>query len=112
MHCMVAITGQLANDLTAEPIFLFDQLNGRPTRLRIDGIHWMIQEKMGFNLWWLMGNGNLLELVMPLESRGSIDLERIQSQQSPEGAIGMALTSFKRTEPNMSFFILLDLVKR
>jgi hypothetical protein len=52
------------------------------------------------------------ELIMPLESRGSIDLERVQSQPAPEGAVGMAVSSFKKTEPVMTFFLLLDLVKR
>ena len=111
MHCLVTITGIAEQDILEEPILLFKALTGSPDKIRLDGIHWMIQEKMGFNLYWIMSDESL-EIVMPLESRGSIDLEKVLSQSSPEGSVGMAISSFKRTESKMSFFILLDLVKR
>lgn len=111
MHCLVTVTGIAKQDILEEPILLFKALKGSPDKIRLDGIHWMIQEKMGFNLYWIMSDESF-EIIMPLESRGSIDLEKVQSQFSPEGAIGMAISSFKRTDARMSFFLLLDLVKR
>lgn len=109
--CLVTITGQLSKDLPKpEPILFFSQLNHNPTKLRLDGLQFSIQEKMGFKLWWILEKG--LELIMPMESRGGYDLEKINPVSSPEGAIGLALTSFKVTEKDMAFFIILDMTKQ
>lgn len=109
--CQVTITGQLSENLSEpEPILLFENLRNPPKHLRLDGIQFSIQEKMGFCLWWIV-EGAPPKLLMPLESRGGYDFEKIQSIPSPEGALGLALTSFKVTEANMSFLIMLDLAR-
>ncbi len=109
--CLVTITGQLSKAFSEpEPILFFKDLQHTPKGLRLDGLQFSIQEKMGFNLWWLMVEGSP-ELIMPLESRGGYDFEKIQSINSPERAVGLALSSFKITEPKMSFLIMLDFTK-
>jgi hypothetical protein len=109
--CIVTITGQLSSNINVKPILFFAGLNGAPKALRLDGLQFSIQEKMGFNLFWLMPEGET-RLIMPMESRGGYDLEKIQPISSPEAAVGIAITSFKVVEKNMSFFIILDLSKQ
>jgi hypothetical protein len=109
--CIVTITGQLSANINVQPILFFAQLNSAPKALRLDGLQFSIQEKMGFNLFWILTKDRT-SLIMPMESRGGYDLEKIQPLSSPEDAIGIALTSFKVTEKNMSFFIILDLSKQ
>ena len=112
--CLVTITGQLSANLPKpEPILLFSELNFGFTskrRLRLDGIQFSIQEKMGFNLWWTMPEGKR-KLIMPMESRGGYDFERILALVSPPEASGLELSSFKVNEKDMSFLIMLDMTK-
>jgi len=115
--CHVTITGQVDKaSSTPEPILFFSKLEPPPKRMRIDGIQFAIQEKMGFNLWWIMCRDEQqipnFKLIMPLESRGGFDFEKIKPIQSPDGATGIALTSFKVTEKNMTFMLMLDLTKQ
>jgi hypothetical protein len=111
-NCHVTITGQLSDPLSEPaPILFFMHLKGSPKAMRLDGIQFAIQEKMGFNLWWIM-EGESFEILMPIESRGGFDFEKIKPVSSPSGAIGLALTSFKVTEKSMSYLIMLDLTKQ
>lgn len=111
--CLVTITGQLSKDLPKpEPILFFKDLNQSPKGLRLDGVQFSIQEKMGFKLWWIMDEIIHLKLIMPMESRGGYDLEKIHPVSSPDRAVGLALTSFKVTEKDMAFFIMLDMTKQ
>jgi hypothetical protein len=110
-NCHVTISGQVSEPSSPEPILFFKNLAGSPTKLRIDGLQFAVQEKMGFNLWWIMPE-DTMQLIMPVESRGGFDFEKIKPLQSPDGALGMALSSFKVTEPYMSFMIMLDLTKQ
>src|SRR5271169_6064404 len=111
-NCHVTITGQLTDSLSKPaPILFFEKLKGSPRALRLDGLQFAIQEKMGFNLWWIMVEEFKIpayKLIMPIESRGGFDFEKINPVSSPKGAIGLALTSFKVTEKFMSFLIMLD----
>lgn len=113
--CQVTITGQLSEDLSEpEPILFFADLSGAPKRLRLDGVQFAIQEKMGFLLWWIMSVEAFpppFKLILPLESRGGYDFEKIQPIQSPADSVGIAVSSFKVTEENMSFMIMLDLAR-
>lgn len=115
-NCHVTLSGQLSNLFPKpEPILLFRDLAGSPQKLRIDGLQFAIQEKMGFNLWWILPELNgipAFKLIIPVESRGGFDFERIKPIQSPDQALGIALTAFKVTEPEMSFMIMLDLTKQ
>jgi hypothetical protein len=115
-NCHVTITGQLSENLSAPAsVLFFKDLSGAPLRLRLDGIQFAIQEKMGFNLWWIMPEDKgikAFKLIMPIESRGGFDFEKIKPVSSPEGALGLALTSFKVSEKSMSYLIMLDLTKQ
>lgn len=115
-NCHVTITGQMDGNLSQPaPILLFKDLAGSPLKLRLDGIQFAIQEKMGFNLWWIMppeGEIPSFKLIMPIESRGGFDFEKIKPVSSPKEALGLALTAFKVTEKSMSFLIMLDLTKQ
>jgi hypothetical protein len=115
--CQIIITGELSEDLPRpEPVLFFKDLSHKPESLRLDGIQFAIQEKMGLKLWWIMDDSTeditSLKLLMPLESRGGYDFEKIIPVSSPDGASGLALTSFKVTEPRMSFFLMLDMSKQ
>lgn len=115
-NCHITITGELsANLLTPEPVLWFRRLNGSPTALRLDGLQFAVQEKMGFNLWWIVDldfKPPRVRLIMPVESRGGFDFEKIKPISSPPDAVGIALTSFKVTEKNMTFMLMLDLTKQ
>ena len=115
-NCHVTITGQLEEPLSKPALILsFKDLKGSPKAMRLDGIQFAIQEKMGFNLWWVMpseGPIAAFRILMPIESRGGFDFEKIKPVSSPEGATGLALTSFKVTEKFMSYLIMLDLTKQ
>lgn len=89
----------------------FSELHGEVKKLRIDGMQFAIQEKMGFNVFWIMGEGKY-KLILPLESRGGFDFEKTKPLSSPEGALGIALMPFKVSEPEMSFLIQLDMTKQ
>jgi hypothetical protein len=115
-NCHVTITGQLDRVFTSPvPVVSFTELGGSPERLRLDGVQFAIQEKMGFNLWWMMppeGEIPCYKLIMPLESRGGFDFEKIKPLSSPKGCTGIAITVFKVTEASMSFLIMLDMTKQ
>ncbi len=111
-NCHVTITGQ-AGEIPPSPvpIVVFAELAGGIRKLRIDAIQFAIQEKMGINLFWIMGEKEF-KLILPLESRGGFDFEKVKPLSSPEGAIGIALTFFKVSEPSMGYLIQLDMTKQ
>jgi hypothetical protein len=116
--CRVTISGDLdkALELPA-PIFLFKDLKQslRPIKgLRLDCIQWAIQEKMGFNLWWLIepaAKPPKVKLILPIESRGFFDFEKITAIQSPPEAVGVGVTAFKVTEKAMTYLIMMDFTR-
>lgn len=115
-NCHVTITGQQSENLSKPAtILVFKDLYKAPKKLRLDGLQFAIQEKSGFNLWWILppeGQIPSFKLIMPIESRGGFDFEKIKPISSPDGALGLALTSFKVTEKSMSYLIMLDLTKQ
>lgn len=111
-NCHITLSGTMELALsTPVPIVLFRELAGAPKKLRIDAIQFAIQEKMGFNLWWLMTDGSS-EIILPLESRGGFDFEKIKPLSSPEFSIGIGYSTFKVNEPSMNYLIMLDLTKQ
>ena len=62
----VQVTGVLDEELGLTAILDVRKLAHPAEGVRLDGVIWLIQEKMGINLWW--GEG---ELLLPLESRGA-----------------------------------------
>lgn len=110
-NCRVSVSGLLNKGEYSAPsvIFLFESVEAKG--MRLDSIEFAVQEKMGFNLWWLMKDKSY-EIIMPVESRGYFDFEKVDSWHSPGEAVGMALSAFKVTEPGMSFLIMLDMVKQ
>jgi hypothetical protein len=115
-NCHVTITGQMSENFSKPaPVLLFKELSGTPLKMRLDGIQFAVQEKAGFVLWWILTPEQQIpayRLIMPIESRGAFDFEKIKPVLSPEGALGLALTSFKVTEPDMSYLIMLDMTKQ
>jgi hypothetical protein len=115
-NCHITLSGQMEqNSAAPASVLVFGKLKGAPKAMRIDGIQFAVQEKMGFNLWWIMppeGSIPHYSLIMPVESRGGFDFEKIKPISSPSGATGIALTWFKVTEKGMSFMIMLDLTKQ
>jgi hypothetical protein len=109
-NCHVTIQGQIG-ELPLSPVPIVSFADRGVNRLRIDGLQFAIQEKMGFNLFWIMGDKQY-KLILPLESRGGFDFEKTKPLSSPEGALGIAIMPFKISEPNMSFLIQLDMTKQ
>jgi hypothetical protein len=68
---------------------------------------------MGFNLWWT-GGATIKDwqLIMPLESRGFFDLEKVGGIHSPASATGIGISIFNNKDLEMSFMITLDLTKQ
>lgn len=109
-NCFVKISGQLEEDIPLTKVFAFDKLSPVPRAMRIDGVVFVIQEKAGFNLWWVGGEDDEKRLILPLESRGYFNFEGMQSLQSKD-AKGIAIESFNVAAPK-TFLILLDMVKQ
>lgn len=109
-NCLVKISGQIEKDIPLTKVLMFEQLSPVPKAMRIDGVVFAVQEKAGFNLWWVEGEGSEKRLILPLESRGYFNFEGMQSLQSKH-ALGIAMTSFNVTMPK-TFLILLDMVKQ
>lgn len=61
-NVVVQVTAVISADLSMEPIYRVTEAKG----IKIDGILWLVQEKMGLLLWW--GKDDFL---LPLESRGA-----------------------------------------
>jgi hypothetical protein len=111
-NCHVTIQGQMRKVPTAPvPIVVFSELAGAPKKLRIDGVQFAIQEKMGFNLFWIMGEVDF-KIILPLESRGGFDFEKTKPLSSPDGALGIALMPFNLSQPPMGYLIQLDMTKQ
>jgi hypothetical protein len=109
--CILTVTGQLSDDSRrVEPIFYFKDLKGHPLKVRLDSIQFAIREKMAFELYWLTEAEH--KILMPIESRGYFDFERVQPYHSPEGAIGIGLKAYRVTEEKMAFWMMLDMSKQ
>lgn len=95
-NLVVEVKGRLVTD---EPAFLFklEDLKIPPTKLRLDSILWMIEEKAGMRLFWT--EGEELEAgtdwITPIESRGYFDFEKIQPLQSEKVVKGIGMSPFK-----------------
>lgn len=111
-NCLVKISGWLEEDMPLTKILMFEDLSPVPKAIRIDSVVYAIQEKAGFNLWWVEGEGpDEKRLILPLESRGYFNFEPMQSLQSKD-AIGIAIESFNVGTAPKTFLILLDMVKQ
>lgn len=64
------VTGSLDGELGLTPILDIKALKTPAVGIRLDSATWLIQEKMGLILWWKKD-----DLLLPLESRGSIRLD-------------------------------------
>ena len=110
-NCLVKISGWLEKDMPYTKVFMFDELAPVPKAMRIDSLVFAIQEKAGFNLWWVEGESAAEKrLILPLESRGFFNFEGMQSLQSGK-AKGIAIEAFNITSTK-TFLILLDMVRQ
>lgn len=109
--CQFLLTGEIGKiETTPEPILSFANLKPPARGLRLDGLQFGIQEKAGVKLWWTLPEKKF-EFLIVLESRGGFDFEKIHPIPSPEGAIGLAYTTFKVSEPRMHALIMMDFSK-
>ncbi len=109
--CILTVTGRLSKDSTVvEPIFHFKDLKGSPRSVRLDSIQFAIREKMAFDLWWLTEEKP--KILMPIESRGAFDFERVLPYHSPAGALGVGFTVSRVNDDNMAFWLMLDMSKQ
>ena len=105
---ILRVSGVIDKAQPAQDLFTFEELNS-PTGLRLDSVVFALQEKMGVILWWKTPEGGIL--MMPLESRGRLDWEAVGALQSPNGASGIMMSTFKVDEPKVFTFIM-DFTKR
>jgi hypothetical protein len=106
----VHVTGILTKDIVLADILAFSNLSGRPAKLRLESVTFAIQEKAGLYLWW-RGRDSNKTLILPLESRGWFDFEKIGCIQSPAETIGMSISSFGVNAPK-AFLLILDMGKQ
>jgi hypothetical protein len=93
----------------AENVILFENLAHSPKRARIDSTTYSIEGKTSIYLWWVTADDKP-EFIMPMEGRGFLNFEGLQSLNAPEGAIGIR-ASFNQAE-GKAFMVMLDLVKQ
>ena len=108
-NAVVSVTGMLYEDIEHTDILTLSNLSPTPRAIRIEGVTFAIQEKMGFQLYWRTLHG--YELIMPIESRGFFNFDVMQGLHSPKDTIGLSVSSFGCKDLK-SFLILLDLTKQ
>ena len=93
-------------------IVTFAKLSHPPKSLKIEAIEFSFQDKLGFRLWWT--GGDLPLLILPVESRGLMNFEGMQSLHSPEGVTGIGFTTYGMPpqKADLAFLLMLDLVKQ
>ncbi len=111
--CLITLSGSISSLFKPQTVLVFSRLKGSPSRLRFDSVLFAIQEKMGFNLWWVNDEDvKKWKLIIPLESRGYFDFEKLGALHSPDDAMGIGLSAFKNTETQMTFLLMLDFTKQ
>jgi hypothetical protein len=86
-NAVVKVFGVLSGDMPRQKLVDFNDLvwqDVAPKKLKIESFTFAIQEKLGFVLWWGMGED--FKLILPLESRGYLNWASIYSLHSPGGA--------------------------
>jgi hypothetical protein len=106
----IMVSGVLTQTLDRADILTLKDLQHEPKGLRLDSVLFAIQEKMGFQLWWRVGE--VYTLILPLESRGTFNFEGMQSLHSPKGLEAISMSSFGWAASEKSFMFILDLVKQ
>lgn len=101
----VFVSGILTKDVTLLDLFKFSQLSGTFKGLRFESVTFAIQEKAGFYLWW-KGQDSNKSLILPLESRGFFDFEKLGCLPSPTWATGVSLSSFGVDKPKALLLIM------
>lgn len=95
------ITGVIEDELRLTPIDLVDK------ELKIKSLVWMVQEKLGLQLWW-----DEERMMLPMESRNAVRFDT--GLKPPAGWNGkLYVSSFNFKLPPVhktkSFFIVMDL---
>lgn len=112
-NAVVKAYGVLSGDMPRQVLVDFADLafQDRPTKkLKIESLTFAIQEKLGFKLWWRIGEDACL--ILPLESRGYLNWASVYSLHSPAGADGILIESFGWAEPEKVFLFELDMEKQ
>lgn len=66
-NASVLVRGFVTTDITDPMVVLdLDKLKDSPKNIRVDGLWWMLEEKLGIRLWWSPG-----QILLPLESRNA-----------------------------------------
>jgi hypothetical protein len=104
------VVGNITKNVSLYDILKFADLRSPVIKLRLESVTFAIQEKAGFYLWW-RGKGSEKSLILPLESRGWFDFEKVGCIMSPADATGIAISSFNVTEPK-AFRLILDMSKQ
>jgi hypothetical protein len=105
-HAAVRVSGFLSGDTEMTLISVGD-LSHQPRSLRIDTIHYAIQEKAGIHLLWAMKGTKEPELILTLESRGKFDFSEFGGLTAPKDWEGkLILRAFNVDKPKAVFFVL------
>lgn len=81
--------------------------------LKLSSALWLIQEKLGVNLYWGGGKPSLDRLIFPMESRNSVRFEQgVMSPKEWNQVLTVETFGFSRDPvPTKRFVILLDFDK-
>jgi hypothetical protein len=95
----VLVKGILDDELRLTPILLTEKLSGQPKKMKLTEALWLVQEKMGMALWWARD-----DLILPMESRNSIRLDR--GWDSPKDWQGIIMLSSFNWSGHYKYFTL------
>jgi hypothetical protein len=95
----VLIKGILDEELRLTPILLVEKLSGQPKKMKLTEALWVVQEKMGIVLWWAKDT-----LILPMESRNSIRLDR--GWDSPQNWQGIVMISSFNWSQHYKYFTI------
>jgi hypothetical protein len=107
-NAVIKAFGVLTGNLPLQELISFEKLGCE--KLKIESLTFAIQEKLGFQLGWRVGED--VRSILPLESRGYLNWASVFSLHSPKGANGIMIESFGWTGPSKSFLFELDLEKQ
>lgn len=110
-NVIIKVSGFLMETLEWTDVLTFEKLAEAPKKLKVQSVIYMIQEKMGLYLWWRLGE-KIYSPIFPLESRGKVDFDGMQGVNSPEGAVGISISSFNQIEVPKAFLLMLDMDKQ
>ena len=98
----------LTKDLSLTDVITLSELSHPCGAVRFESVVYAIQEKMGVEVWWKVGEDRY-EYALTLESRGKFTFD---GEYSSGPILGIALCTFGAVPPGKKFYLLFDMEKQ